>query len=48
MGKIIFRLLSLDIDGYEGRPDVTWLEWFKSFLPVQILTHPIDFWSKVR
>ncbi len=47
-GKIVFRILSIDTDDSAGRPDASWLSWFKSFLLVDMVLHPIDFWSRVR
>jgi signal peptidase I len=47
-GKIVFRILSIDTDDSAGRPDASWLSWFKSFLFVDMVLHPIDFWSRVR
>lgn len=47
-GKIVFRILSIDTDDSAGRPDASWLSWFKSFLLVDLVLHPIDFWSRVR
>lgn len=47
-GRIVFRLLSIDSQDASGRPDASWFEWFTSFLIVDMVIHPIDFWKRVR
>lgn len=47
-GKILFRILSIDTPNEICGRQKGWWPWLQSFLVVDLLLHPIDFWSRVR
>lgn len=47
-GKILFRLMSIDTPNEVCGRQKGWWPWLQSFLLVDMVLHPIDFWSRVR
>jgi len=47
-GKILFRLMSIDAPNEVCGRQKGFMPWLKSFLFVDMVMHPINFWSRVR